>query len=237
MVNVRQLKPVIIVRQPPPRITVELDEPEIIVRMPDPEVNVAIAEPHVQVSVPRPQVQVVQPEQPQVKISAGEPLVSLVPRHEAEVSVQRNQADVRCERIGEPQVTVRQLNGGPKIRYEEMSREEALRAMSTTPLGMRISQIESRKVYSRDGEEVGTVQRVLLGKDGTHYLVVTRSGLLGLATHKVILPLTDFAMRGDQLHIRKMAISDIAKLGTWDENMGAYSAAAPDRPIPVGLWS
>ncbi len=92
-------------------------------------------------------------------------------------------------------------------------------------------------VYSRDGEDVGTVQRVLLGKDGRHYLVVTRSGLLGFATHKVILPLTDFAMRGDQLHIRKMAISDIAKLGTWDENMGAYSAAAPDRPIPVGLWS
>jgi hypothetical protein len=237
MVNVRQLQPVIIVRQPPPRITVELDEPEIIVRMPDPEVNVAIAEPHVQVNVPRPQVQFVQPEQPQVKISAGEPLVSLVPRHEAEVSVQRNKADVRYERVGEPQVTVRQLNGGPKIRYEEISRDEALRAMGTHPSGLRVSQIESRKVYSRDGEEVGTVQRVLVGKDGRHYLVVTRSGLLGLATHKIILPLTEFAMRGDHLHIRRMAIPEIAKLGTWDENMGGYAAAAADRPIQVGLWS
>lgn len=237
MVNVRQLQPVIIVRQPPPRITVELDQPEIVVRMPDPEVDVSIAEPQVQVSMAKPLVQVVQPDQPQVKISSGEPLVSLLPRHHADVSIQRDQAEVRYERIGEPQIVVRQLNGGPKVRFEEMSREEALRTTTVTPAGIRISQLESRKVYSRDGEEIGTARSVLTGRDGKHFLVVARSSLLGLGTHKIILPLTDFAMRGDQLRVRNLTAAEIAKISVWDEKVGAYTPAEADRPVQLGLWS
>jgi hypothetical protein len=251
-VNVRQMQPVIIVRQPPPKVTVELDQPEIIVRMPEPDVDVSIAEPQVQVSVPRPHVQVVQPEQPQVNIVSGEPLVSLLPRELAEVAVERSQPEVRFERLGEPQVVFHQANGGPRIRIEEVSRAdvtrsayarpesvraEARRQPMITATALKTSQLEGRKVFSLEGSEVGAVHRVLIGHDGKLHIILARSAFLGFKPQRIMLPITNFAIRGDRLLIRDMTTSDIGKIGAWDEKMDLYKVSAGDRPIDIALWS
>jgi hypothetical protein len=242
-VNVRQMQPIIIVRQPPPKVTVELDQPEIIVRMPEPDVDVSIAEPQVQVSVPRPHVQVVQPEQPQVNIVAGEPLVSLLPRELADVAVERAQPEVRFERLGEPQVIFHQANGGPRVRIEELSRSEVTRAADLRRPGMitatalKTSQLEGRKVFSLEGTEVGTVHRVLVGHDGKLAMILARGGFLGFKPQRIILPITNFAIRGDRLLIRDMTTADIGKIDAWDEKMDLYKVSAGERPIDVALWS
>src|SRR5262249_3393403 len=154
---------------PPPKITVEIEQPEIIVRMPDPEVDVAIAEPDVQVSVPTPQVHVVQPEQPQVRINAAEPVVSLTPRHTADIAIERSQPQVRYERLGEPKLFVRQADGAPRLRFEEMSREEALqhlneatRSAIANTRSVSAQWLEGLKIYSAAGEDLGEAERVLV---------------------------------------------------------------------------
>jgi hypothetical protein len=247
-VNVRQSQPIIIVRQPPPKVTVELEQPEIIVRMAEPDVDVSIAEPQVQVSVPRPHVQVVQPEQPQVNIVAGEPLVSLLPRDLAEVAFQRSQPEVRFERLGEPQVIFHQANGGPRVRIEEVSRADVSRADVTraasvrrpgmvTATALKTAQLEGRKVFSLEGTEVGAVHRVLVGHDGKLAIILARGGFLGFKPKRILLPITNFAIRGDRLLIRDMTTADIGKIDAWDEKMDLYKVSAGERPIDIALWS
>ena len=229
-VNVRQAQPVIIVRQPPPRITVELEQPEIIVRMPDPEVDVSVAEPQVQVSMQDPHVQVVQPEQPRVHITAAEPLVSLVPRGQTAVAIERGQPQVQYERLGEPQLIAKQMNGGPRIRFEQMGREEAMR---TTEAGatLQSSRLEGRKLFSREGDELGKVERVLIARDGRHYVVLSQGGLLGFKERRVLLPISDLAFSGDRLSLFEKTIADVGRIEAWDEDMARFTRAAADTPV------
>lgn len=249
-INVRQQQPIITIRQPPPRITVELDQPEIVVRMPEPEVDVDIAEPSVQVSVPKPLVQVLQAEDPHVSIRASEPLVSLLPRHQAEVAIEHGQADVRYERIGEPSVTIRQAEGGPRIRFESLVREDERRSsrdesFSTVENRLRegadrrsilAAQLEGRKIYASNDEELGVVQLVLLGDDGKLSLVITRSRLLGLTQHRIILPMSQFAMRDDRLILRSLTSPDLEAMNDWDESLERFSELPEERSIEIALW-
>lgn len=229
-VNVRQAQPIIIVRQPPPKITVEIEQPEIIVRMPDPEVDISMAEPHVQVSVQDPHVQVMQPEQPRVHIRASEPQVSLVPRGQADVAIERGQPQVQYERMGEPQLIAKQMNGSPRIRVEQMSREEAMRTTETAAT-LQSSRLEGRMLFSRDGDELGKIERVLIGRDGRHHVVLSQAGLLGFKDRRVLLPISDLALSGDRLSLFEKSLADVGRIDAWDENMGRFTRAAADTPV------
>ncbi len=229
-VNVRQPQPVIIVRQPPPKITVEIEQPEIIVRMPDPEVDVAMAEPQVQVRMQDPHVQVMQPEQPIVHITASEPLVSLTPRGQPSVAIERGQPQVQYERLGEPQLIAKQMNGGPRIRVEQMSREESRRA-TEAPATLQSSRLEGRKLFSHDGDELGKVERVLIGRDGRHYIVLSQAGLLGFKDRRVLLPISDLALSGDRLSLFEKTIGDVGRIDAWDEDMARFTRAAADTAV------
>lgn len=229
-VNVRQPQPVIIVRQPPPRITVELEQPEIIVRMPDPQVDVSVAEPQVEVSMQDPQVRVMQPEQPRVHITASEPLVSLAPRSQAEVAIESTEPQVQYERLGEPQLIAKQMNGGPRIRFEHMSREETLRTSEAAAM-LPSSRLEGRKLFSRDGDELGTVDRVLIARDGRHYVVLNQAGLLGFKDRKVLLPISDLALSGDRVSLFEKSLADIGRIDAWGEDMARFTRAAGDTAV------
>ncbi|MGH6951559.1 MAG: PRC-barrel domain-containing protein [Vitreimonas sp.] len=228
-VNVRQAQPVIIVRQPPPRITVEIDQPEIIVRMPDPEVDVSVAEPQVQVSMQDPQVQVLQPDQPRVHVRASQPQVSLVPRGKPDVAIERGQPQVQYERMGEPQLIAKQMNGGPRIRVEQMSREEAMR--TAAPATLQSARLEGRKLFSHDGDELGKIERVLIGRDGRHFVVLSQAGLLGFKDRRVLLPISDLAMSGDRLSLFEKTLADVGRIDAWDEDMARFTRAAADTPV------
>ncbi|HEX5006015.1 MAG TPA: PRC-barrel domain-containing protein [Hyphomonadaceae bacterium] len=233
-VNVRQLQPVIIVRQPPPRVTIEFDQPEIIVRMPDPEVDVTIAEPDVQISMPKPRVEVLQTEQPQVRITAGEPLVSLEPRREASVEVQRSQPQVRYERIGEPQFSFRELNGGPRVTYEQMSHEDAVRAESeVASRTMSSAQLRGMKIFGRDGNEAGTVSRVAIG-DGKLSVILETGGFFGLAARKIALPMASLDLRDGRLFVRNLTAMEIGKIEAREEDIAKYIPTTDDRKVYVG---
>jgi hypothetical protein len=236
-VNVRQLRPIIIVRQPPPRVTVEFDQPEIIVRMPDPQVDVTIAEPDVQVSMSKPRVEVVQPEQPQVRISTAEALVSLAPRAAAEVAVERSQPHVRYERVGEPQVSFREMNGGPRVRFEELSREDALRLASEAAnelKTMTAAQLRGTKVFGRDGNEAGTIHRIVVG-DGKLAVIMETGGFFGLAARKIVLPVANLDMRDDRIFVRNLTALEVGRLESRDEDIAKFIPTTDDRKVQIGL--
>lgn len=253
-VNVRQMRPVILVRQPPPIITVELAQPEIIVKMPEPDVDVSLAEAQVQVSVPTPNVQVMQPAQPVVDFHSGEPVVSLLPRDSADVSIERAEPLVQFERIGEPQVVFRTAEGGPRVTFEEITREEALRLagdrmsssvrQSAESLSARAprmpradgllltADVDGREVFDTNGTRVGSISRVMVDPQGSMFLVLERGGFLG---RKRLLSIDRFATSttDDRLIVWNLTDHDIRRMADWDDSIGSYAPAAADSPVNI----
>jgi hypothetical protein len=152
-----------------------------------------------------------------------------VPRGQAEVAIERGQPQVQYERMGEPQLIARQMNGGPRIRIEQMSREESLRA--TEAASLQSSRLEGRMLFSRDGDELGKVERVLVGRDGRHYVVLNQAGLLGFKDRKVLLPISDLSLSGERVSMFEKSLADIGRIDAWDEDMARFTRAAADTPV------
>lgn len=217
-VTVRQAQPEIIVRQPAPTVTVDIPQPEIIVRMPPPDVSVAQAQPQVEVRQPQPQVQIVQPQQPpQVQVNRAEPQVTVQPA-QPQVTLQQGQAQpqVRYERA-EAQVRVNQAQGQPNVRVEQTQPGQQAQApaagavaqdpTTTASIGAGAGQMRpfaaqdlmNREVYNLRGEQLGDIERVLIGQGNRAYVVIGHGGFLGLGEKQILLPLEQIRVQGDRL--------------------------------------
>jgi hypothetical protein len=182
--------------------------------------------------MPKPRVEVVQAEQPQVRITAGEPQVSLAPRPEASVAVERSQPQVRFERMGEPQVVFRELNGGPRVRFEQMSHEDAVRAESEVRT-MLSAQLRGMKIFGRDGNEAGTINRVAIG-DGKLAVILETGGFFGLAARKIALPVARLDLRDDRLFARDLTAMEIGRIEAREEDIAKYIPTTDDRKVHIG---
>jgi ribosomal 30S subunit maturation factor RimM len=217
-VTVRQAQPEIIVRQPAPTVTVDIPQPEIIVRMPPPDVNVVQARPEVEVRQAQPQVQIVQPQQqPEVQVSRAEPQVTVQPA-QPQVVVQQGQTQpqVRFERE-EAQVRVNQAQGQPNVRVEQVeagqqadataARTGGRDAATTASLAAGAGQMRpfaakdlmNREIYNLRGEQLGDIERVLIGQGDRAFVVIGHGGFLGLGEKQILLPLEQIRIQGNRL--------------------------------------
>ena len=240
-VHVRQTRPVITVRQPPPTITVEFEQPEIIVSMSEPEVEVSIAEAQVEVNIPKPNVQVLQPEKPMLDFVGRDTVVSLKPRANADVAIDRVEPLVQYERMGDPKVIFRQAEGGPRVRFIDLPRDEAMRAAGnvadatpaatpTAPSGLSTSLLESSEVFDSTGDKIGTIGRVLVDQKGSLFFVLERGGILG---RKRLLSIDRLAMAGDRLIVPGITDMDLRKMSDWDERMDSFAPVATDSYVQI----
>lgn len=225
-VTVRQPQPEIIVRQAPPTITVQQPQPEIIVRMPEPDVNVSLARPDVQVQMPQPQVQVIPPQD----------------QSNVQVSQQQQQPNVRFERSGQPRVVYQQAPGEPRIRYEsaanaqqesqqqqaqqQQAQQQSQQAAQTGAIGggqrVLVSRIKDMNLFNARGQQLGDVERVVVGNDGRAYIVIGHGGFLGLGEKQVALPLENVALQGDRLVIRGVTEQQIEAMPAFNIGDGNF---------------
>ena len=227
-VSVQQQPPQIIVRQAPPTIIVQQSQPEIIVRMPEP------------------QVAVTQPE-PQVQVEQAQPRVT-TDQAQAMVRTEQAQPQVTFERTGEPQIQFQEEAGQPRIRIERMAEGEQQQAQqqpaqqtqaqrdsreffgvgqepqSTGAVGtaqqqdMAVADIEGRDVYNYEGEELGTVERIIQDPQSQQFfVVVSHGGFLGLGSEEVVMPLERMVMQGDdRLMIQGVTEEDLEAMADAD---------------------
>src|SRR5919202_267390 len=259
-VSVRQPQPEITVRMPPPTISVQQPQPEITVRMPNPEVNVTMPQPQVAVNQPQPQVQIEQPkQQPQVQVQREQPQVQLQPGQQANVNVERaQQPQVHFEQTGQPNVQY-SMTGQPKINYEQSDQAQAQNAPDqraaanqqaarsdttaatqpavTADQGQRqpmpASQIDKMKLYNERGDQLGDVERVILGNDNKPYIVIGHGGFLKLGEKRVAIPLDDTVVQGDRLVTHGLTDDQIKAMPSWDSKAGNYRELKGDQTAEV----
>jgi hypothetical protein len=122
----------------------------------------------------------------------------------------------------------REEEAGGKGRLGQMSSEMAAGG------AVQASQLEGRKIYSYGGDEVGTVEQVLIGRDGSPFIVMAHGGILGFLARRILLPASSLSMQGNRLLVRDLAVTDIEQIEPWDENMSLYKAAASDSRVLLG---
>lgn len=251
-VTVNQAQPEIIVRQPQPTVRVDIPQPEIIVRMPQPDVNVAMAQPDVNVLMERPDVSFVRPEQPQVLVERAQPQV-LVQRNvnsQADVQVQQaeGQPTVRYERV-QPRVIVNQAQGQPNVRVERMGEGSEAQAASTQQPSQRqqaagrnqvrpvaVSQIKGKDVYNARGEDLGEVERVILGEGEQVFGVIRFGEFLGLGGEARILPLSRMTLRDDRIIIPGMTEAEFRGLAVYRDGIAGYREAESNYRANMGSY-
>jgi hypothetical protein len=209
-VQVRQGQPEIFVHQPAPHIVVEIPQPQITVRMPQVQAQVKQEAPQVQVVQPQPKVQVAQPEQSQVQVqSQGQPQI----RYDME----------------QPKVEVRQAEGQPTVRFEQMqagTTDQTSTTVATTQQknltttdqnkvtvasksnrlasDIQASKLINTTVYSVANENIGDIKDVVIGRDGKVYgVIIGVGGFLGLGEKDVLVPLDRIeVVRDDNNNLR-----------------------------------
>jgi hypothetical protein len=229
----------VIVRMPPPVITVQQPQPEIIVRMPKPDVNVSTVQPNVRVVMPQPKIEVMPPQQAQ-----AEPDIRL-----------DGHPTVRVERTGEPKVVYRQAEGQPQVRFEPMDGRTANAAPPPGPvvsaeppappseprqtgaLPNRTLQVDAARlgqmpVYSRDGDRIADVRRVVAGPGDRIFLVISFGGFLGLGDREALLPVDAVALRGDRLVAENLTGNQTAQLPAFPQS-AAYRDVPAGRTAPI----
>lgn len=247
-VSVSQPTPEILVQQPAPTVTVDIPQPVITLRMPEPDVNVAMAQPQVQVDQAQPEVRIAEQGQPEIQVE----------QDQAEVMVQRQQqqARVQVEESAQPQVRyereqanvrINQEEGEPQIRVERVAGAESGARTGDEPQttgalteqgqrqGVRVSNLLDADVTTREDEEVGTVERVLIDPDsGSTLIVVGLSGNLGEEGRTIAVDLDEVSMRGDTLVLTSMSDAQVEQAPEWTEGqMGNFQDAQAGQQAQV----
>jgi sporulation protein YlmC with PRC-barrel domain len=244
-VTVRQTQPEILVRQAAPTVTIDIPQPEIIVRMAPPDVNVAQAQPQVEVRQAQPQVQVsraepqvmVQPAQPQVMFQQGQTQPQV--RYErAEPQIRVNQAQ------GQPNVRIEQIQPGQQAQAGAMTGADAQDPTTTASIGAGAGQTRAlaaqdlmgREVYNLRGEQLGDVERILLGQGNRAYVVIGHGGFLSLGEKQILLPLEQIRMQGDRLVMPGLSDDQIRAMPEFQMNSAqGYREAERTYNATIGI--
>jgi len=78
-----------------------------------------------------------------------------------------------------------------------------------------LSSLINREVEGARGEQIGEVERIVVGGEGRLYAVVEAGGFLGVGERRVALPLARLAVGADRLVLLGMTVEDVRASPAW----------------------
>lgn len=167
------------VKQPAPSVDVKQEDPQVDVAVGKPEVDIDYQDPEISVKQQEPEVNVVQAE-PQIKVNAAKPKVT-VNQAEPEITIESS----------EPEINIVRRDASGDIR------EDSDKAMVAH---MTINELEDNDVVNTRGEEVASIEEVVMQKQSNDvYLVVESGGMMGLGEKKNVIPLDEVKLEDGNL--------------------------------------
>lgn len=208
------------VKQRPTDVDVEAPPTEVEVQQQPTEVVVDQQAPEVQIDQPEPQVTIDQPK-PEVEVNQAKPQVNVTQR-EPKVSVTQSEPEVEVKQAEEPEVDMSHSAQRDKERAadeQQRTGEPQRAARSADEDKLEITQIVGETVVSKDGEEVGEVEKVVENvATRDRAMVVDVGGFLGIGARSVALPL-DRAVFTEEGHIMADASrAELEQAEPYDEN-------------------
>ncbi|MDP8919139.1 MAG: PRC-barrel domain-containing protein, partial [Pseudomonadota bacterium] len=117
---------------------------------------------------------------------------------------------------GQPNTGASQANQGTQVRQ------------------IMVSDIEGREVYSAQGDAIGQVDSVILGRGNQPYAVVSFDEFLGLGGESRLVPLARMTLQGDRAVISNMSDGDFRALQIYRTNMAGFREADRGQQVALG---
>ncbi|WP_029029626.1 PRC-barrel domain-containing protein [Salinarimonas rosea] len=96
--------------------------------------------------------------------------------------------------------------------------------------------LDDVEVWGANGEEIGEVEEVVVGADGTHYIVLEVGGFLGIGDDDVAIPMDRFAARGDEgLVLVSMTEDELEQMAEYEEGDAGYTVLGGADPIEIRM--
>jgi sporulation protein YlmC with PRC-barrel domain len=91
-----------------------------------------------------------------------------------------------------------------------------------------VSEIKGKDIYNLRGEDLGEVERVILGSGNQAFGVVRFGEFLGLGGEARLLPLSRMALQEDRIVIPNMTEAELRALPAYRQGMAGYREAEPN---------
>lgn len=102
---------------------------------------------------------------------------------------------------------------------------------------MSVDDIEGKDVHNGQGEKIGEVDAVVTNTGGTHYIVISSGGFLGMGKDRGALPADRFWVRDDHLVVLGVTEQDIegmAEVRTGNDQ--PYKDADDETMVELAVW-
>ena len=86
-------------------------------------------------------------------------------------------------------------------------------------------------LYNARGEQIGDVEKVILGRDNRQYIVIGHGGFLGLGEKQIVLSLDNVQRAGDRLVARNLTDDQIRAVPEWNWPEDTYQELAGETRI------
>lgn len=184
-----------------PHVDVNQPAPEVNVEQQDAQVDVRTGEPQIAIDQPEPQVEIEQPE-PEVSIQQAEPQVT-VNTAEPEVHVEQEEPEVTIEK-SEPNINI--------VRQSAEGEEQSAHQTSATLMHADLESLEGKTVVNSEGDRIGTVEDIVLSRDGGEVgFVVSAGGFFGIGDSEIVVPASDSHLEEDDIVYRTSRDADELK--------------------------
>lgn len=100
---------------------------------------------------------------------------------------------------------------------------------------MIIADLEAQPIYTRAGENIGTVDRLVQGPDGERWIVFEHGGVLGFGAEKLALPQERFYVEDGRLFVWGVTQEDIERMEGIDQAWGEVPAIQDTGPFGMNL--
>ena len=256
-VNVAQAQPQVQVRQPQPQVQIvqqQQQQPQVQVHRAEPQVTVQPAQPQVTVQQgqAQPQVRYERAEaQVRVNQAEGQPNVrfeQMQPGQQAQDQQGRDQRAQGQQR--QDRTTAATGAGTPDRSASTASNSAGTSPSDTTGTTASISagagqtrafaaqDLMDREIYNLRGQQLGDVERVLIGQGDRAYVVIGHGGFLGLGEKEILLPLDQIRVQGNRLVMPGMTDDQIRAMPEFRRNAAqGYREADRGYSANVGVQS
>ena len=194
-IDVQQPAPDVRIQQSAPSVSVESQKPRVEVQTDEPQVSIENSKPEIQIDQPEPDINI-QQAQPKIIVNTAEPQVKIV-EEEPQVEVIK----------AEPEISIVRQNSEGDAKLSEAQQKVRKSLMNS-----RLSDIEGKDLYDKNGEKLGDVSDVVVRKsDRKLGFIVPVGGVLGLGATEVFVPASEIQLSGDRLQWGRVTGADRLK--------------------------
>jgi predicted outer membrane protein/sporulation protein YlmC with PRC-barrel domain len=255
-VTIQQPPPEVIVRMPRPDVNVESARPQVSVNVQRPQIRFreSNAEPRVRIEQQDSEGRQVefQRAQPQVDYQrTGEPRVVYQPS-DSEPKVRyesRSQSGPEGQRSGTQSERARpqserasQQSDGQEWNREarRLAEDDAATEAATTASGgtaqtrsLTAGQLTDMDIYNARGQNLGSIDDVIVSDAGRTYVVLAHGGFLGMFQDEVALPLDRLRYRGNRIIVSGLTEQEISDMPDWETRLPNYQSVDDSQRLQI----